>query len=247
MDFLRRRANDLLSYPVVDALTLPSLKRFFDSPIFAGMKGQNCDAAAGLQTAREKPQEHLQSSELLVHGNSKRLKDTSQSTAAIGPLPLAWQGLQRKLYDAGEFGGSCQRFDRVRPDDGVGKQSCMGLVRILLKHLLEVLLVQTGEPSGGWLPFLWVHSQIERPLEFIGKPPGGIIELHGGAAEIRENHVCPIDFHGGEHARQSCEIGMHHLQDFRAESEPAEALFGFGQFNGIRVEPNQSAAGADRL
>jgi hypothetical protein len=53
------------------------LKRLFHTTIFAGMKRQDRDTPSGFHAERKIPQERVQSTELIVDFNPKRLKDES--------------------------------------------------------------------------------------------------------------------------------------------------------------------------
>src|SRR4051794_5575359 len=123
----------------------------------------------------------------------------------------------------------------------------MGLVRILIKQLLDLSRFAARQPGGSRLAFVWVHSQIKRTLQLVGKATRRIVELHGRTSEIREDHICAVNFQRSEHSLEPCEIGMHQRQGIGAEAEASKALLGPGEFDRIRIQPEQSPARADGL
>src|SRR3954462_8028293 len=98
----------------------------------------------------------------------------------------------------------------------------MGLVRILIKQLLDLSRFAAREPGGSRLAFVWVHSQIKRTLQLVGKATRRVVELHGGTSKIREDHICACDLQRSEHSGKPCEIGMYQRQDRRAEAETSK-------------------------
>jgi hypothetical protein len=92
-----------MSYFRVNPLTLSRLKRLFNTTVFAGMKRQDRDTPPGFHTERKVPQERVQSTELIVDFNPKRLKDEAYcilvSTASVNRFgQLHRRGWQAHQY-----------------------------------------------------------------------------------------------------------------------------------------------------
>src|SRR2546430_13839509 len=61
----------------IRAAAFTGLEGFFHAPVFAGMKCENGNPAAGLEAERKVAQERIQSAEFVVHGDSQRLKNAA--------------------------------------------------------------------------------------------------------------------------------------------------------------------------
>ena len=86
-----------------------------------------------------------------------------------------------------------------------------------------------------------VQAQIQQPLSFVGEAPGGIIDLHGGHPQIREDEV-ESRTGLGEQIGDAREVHAPDDQHGFAESERSQSSFGAGQFQGIHVHAEEASA-----
>ena len=75
--------------------------------------------------------------------------------------------------------------------------------------------------------------------------PRGVVDLHGGKTEIREEQVRPFGCLGGEEPRQRREIHTSQDDRFGRKTEAAESGLGLGQFDRIGIQAEQPSARLD--
>ena len=113
-------AEDAAGDFLVKAFAVRGLEGFFHAAIFAGMEGEDGEAAAGIQALGQNAQETVERGEFLVHCNADGLED-----AADGEFAFV-------LTDCGKFtangGGEVCRGEKRLSGQGWGE---MGGVRIV--------------------------------------------------------------------------------------------------------------------
>jgi len=65
------------------AIAETGCKRFLYPPIFAGMKGEDCDTSVGFETRREIAQKSFERGELIVHVDAQGLENTAHRKFAL--------------------------------------------------------------------------------------------------------------------------------------------------------------------
>ena len=88
-----------------------------------------------------------------------------------------------------------------------------------------------------------VHPHVERTGLLVAEAAIGIVQLHRGHAEVREDQVRGGEPFGGEHLRQAGEVAVVRDEGLRAEAGRAQARFGARQLERVDVEADQASAG----
>ena len=96
------------------------------------------------------------------------------------------------------------------------------------------------EEDGDGLAAMGVHAHVEGAGMFEDEAARGIVELHGGDAEVGENQVGTGKILGDEDFLETGEIGL-----VSNEGVGLESRLGLGEFNGIDVEADEASAGLD--
>ena len=99
--------------------------------------------------------------------------------------------------------GGADRRLRARLDDGARDGARMALLAENENDIGKIALARRGDDIGR-ARALPAHAHVERPVEAEGKSALGVIELHGGDAEV-EHHA--VDGVGAAIARDRVEIG----------------------------------------
>src|ERR1051326_3652897 len=97
-DFFRSGAHNFARDLGIQSVAFTRLERLLHSPIFARMKCQNGDATTSFETERKVAEKRLQGAELVVHGNSQRLKDTADGVFMTSGAPDDGGQLCRRRY-----------------------------------------------------------------------------------------------------------------------------------------------------
>ena len=193
MAFFGGGAEDAAGDFLVKAFFAGGLKGFFHAAVFAGMKGEDGDAAAGVQTLGQDTQERVEGGELLVHFDADGLKDATHGKFAFF------------FADSGKFaangGGEVCGGEERLSGQGRGELGGVRLVGVFSedsseffrRHLLQEL--RGGDASGG------IHAHVERAGGFGGKAPLGVVELHGTDAEVGEDKVGAVLSEAGQRSR----------------------------------------------
>jgi hypothetical protein len=213
----------------------------FHAAVFTGMKGEDGDATAGFQAGGEDAEEGIECDEFLVYGDADGLEDAADGFFNF--LGIADQGGE------GFPDGVCQRegFWEIFPGEAWGEEVGAGLVRIEVQGGFQFFGRDAGEPLGCGDAALRVHAHVERAGGFEAEAAGGIIELHGGAAEVCEDEIDLGDPGALQGFGEAGVVGADGLEGFGAVTEGAEAGFGFGELDGVEIEADEFSAGGDFL
>src|SRR5687768_5348629 len=75
--FLSSSAHDFVCDLTVRAGAFPGLERFLHAAIFAGVKREDGDPAAGIQAERKTLQQYIQRAKFVIHCDPQRLEDSA--------------------------------------------------------------------------------------------------------------------------------------------------------------------------
>jgi len=230
MTFLGRGATDFIGDLGVKSTATAIGEGFFHAAILAGMEGEDGHASAGAQAGGQMAQERIERRELVIDGDAQRLKDAAHGEIQIGFANL-WQ---RGADGVGKLAGGGERFS----SENGGKFIRARFIGILLEQTGKGCGVDFLQEGGSGLAALRIHAHVERAIVLDGKTAHRVIDLHGGNAEVGEDEIGAGELAGGEGLGQAREIGAMGGENFRAESQRAEAGFSFWKFDGIGVQAN---------
>lgn len=230
-------ADDLVGDGTVKAGGVGGGEGFFHAAVFAGVKGEDDDAGAGIKARGKGAEKGVERGELVVDCDAQGLKDTADGERG----GVVGEARQSEADGGGELGGGAEGAagEKGRERGGVR------LVGIFGKERGEGGRKDFFEKGGGWLATGWVHSHIERAGVFHGKTTRRIVDLHGGDAEIGEDEIDAAEPDGGEDLGQAGEVTAVGGEGIRPEAKGAQAGFGFREFEGIGVEAQEVAAGLE--
>src|SRR5262249_47238057 len=143
------------------------------------------ETATGRQHLLGRGQAALQLAELVVHGDAQRL-ESARGRIALVPALRA----NGAAHDLGELARALDGLLLARLDDGARYAPALPLFTVAPDDVGELGLVAFVDDVGGGAAGA-LHAHVERPGGAEGKAAFGIVELHGGDAEI-ERHA--IDF-----------------------------------------------------
>jgi hypothetical protein len=138
------------------------------------------------------------------------------------------------------------RLDPLLPQQA-GDELRMRFVGVLHEETGELLFAQPRNQARCGLSARRVHPHVQRTGILVAETPVGVVELHGGDAEVHENDVGGSQAFGGEHLRQAREVGLVGAERLRAEARRAEMGFRPRQLERIHVESDQTSAWLDAL
>ena len=99
------------------------------------------------------------------------------------------------------------------------------LVRVVRKQPRECLFAHADDQLRRRLTPLRVHPHVERPDALVAEAAIGIVELHRGDAEVRQNHIGVFETLGREGLRQAGEVGVARDERVGAETGRAQVRF----------------------
>lgn len=99
-----------------------------------------------------------------------------------------------------------------------------------------------AEPFGCGEAALGVHAHVERAEGFETETAGGIIELHGGAAEVCEDEI-DLGVAGAlQGFSEASIVAADGLKGFGTVAEGAKAGFSFGELDRVDIEAHEFSA-----
>ena len=121
----------------------------------------------------------------------------------------------------------------------------MGFVGVFAKEVGEFGLGDVGEQGGGGAAAVGVEAEVEGAVELEGEAAVGIVDLHGGDAEVGEDDVSA----GMPSAARTCgeagEVGAANEERFRRKTGGAKAGLGSGKFERVGIEAKEASAGLE--
>ena len=225
----------------VDARAMIRLERLLDDAVLSGMEREDGRAAAGRERVRQLLHELVEHLVLMVHIDAQRLEHAGAAFLHGEPLLLRRRALgemdarrERVRY------GLMERARRLDADAAplLGRDlprdfRRVRLVGVLHEHALDLLARHLREPLGGGDAGRGVEPQVERAVLLVGEAARGIVELHGGDAEIREHEVERADFRRERVDR--AEIHQPEGPDVLPIAECAQAIDRLFRLDGVDV------------
>ncbi len=87
-----------------------------------------------------------------------------------------------------------------------------------------------------------VHAHVQRPFMLHGEATCRVVDLHGRSTEVGQDEVRAGRRHSSQDLRQAREVRAMRGENFRAEPKRAKTCFRLGQFDGIRIQSEQSSS-----
>ena len=179
----------------------------------------------------------LEHAELVVDLDAQRLEGPLGRVARAGALHLHRDRLAHELDEAGGHGPG---GDIALGDDPLSDAAGEALIAVLAQHASEVLdRVGVQDVSRGHAGRR-IHAHVERGVDRIGEAARGLVELHRGDAEVKEDPLHRSDAEIGEHLGHRVVDGVHERDAIRP---CGEALPRDLQGGGVAVESDESAGG----
>ena len=187
---------------LIDAGAMIRLERFLDDAVLPGVEREDGRAAAGRERVRQFLHELIEHLVLVVHVDAQRLEHAGAALFHSEPLLLKRRALwemdaRRERVRHGLMERACRLDADAAPllgRDLPRNLRRVRLVGVLHEHALDLLARHLREPLGGGDAGRGVEPQVERAVLLVGEAARGIVELHGGDAEIREHEVERADF-----------------------------------------------------
>ena len=231
-----RGADDFAGDVGVDPVAQAGFKGFLHAAVFAGVERQDGDASAGVETNREISQEAVEGGEFVVHGDAQRLKDATDGVVALAVRCRPQQGAVDGIGQRGGRGKRAARKD-------AGQEPGVRFVGILRQQDGKGVGADSFQQRGRGLTAPRVHPHVERSFELDRETAGRIVELHGRYAKIREDQVDSGELFDSEDFGQAGKIAAVRHENFRTKPTGTHPRLGFGQLDGIDVEPDEASAG----
>ena len=121
----------------------------------------------------------------------------------------------------------------------------MGFIGVLGEKPSQARFAQFRQQSGRGPASCRVHPHVEGAVDLEAEAARGVVDLHGGKTEIREQQVRPFGCLGGEEPRQRREIHASQDDRFGRKTEAAESGLGPGQLDRIGIHADQPPAWLD--
>ncbi len=157
-------------------------EELLDDAILERMEGDDHQTTAGLQHPLGRNQRRFQFAELVVHRDAQRLEGARRR------VDVAGLGAHDAADDVGKALRRGDRGFRALADDGLGDMARQALLAIGVDEVGEVGLLEPRDEVGGAVA-LARHAHVERPVEAEGEAAVGLVQLHGGDADIEHDAV----------------------------------------------------------
>ncbi len=217
----------------------PGFETLLNTTVFAGVEGQDGDAATGVETVADVAQEGVERGELVVDGDAQGLENTADRQ--VGIITTSSPFVECGADSFGEWFGAGKSFAGQRE----GEHMRVGFVGVFGQKSFELGRAQFCEQVGSGLAALRVHPHVERAVAFGGETARWIVQLHRGDAEVGEDDVDTGDLAVRQNFWQASEITPVDTNDIGTVAKRAQPLFCFRQLNRISIESNEAAAGRD--
>jgi hypothetical protein len=166
------------------------------------VKGQHHDSTAGREALRQRPQQPLERGELVVHRNAQSLKRTADRRLDVGLLQIRKRRAESRAHKAIDGVGRLERLLLEEAGDELGVR----FIGVLLKQARELLFAQARQQLRAGFTTRWIHPHVEGTDPFVAEAAIGIVELHRGHAQVREDQVRGRQSLSGEHLWQPSEV-----------------------------------------
>ncbi len=193
------------------------------------MEANDRHAAPGREPTRQTSEGVIQTFQLAVDGDPKRLEDSggridrpAPSRSGIGPT-----------HQVGQFGRRSDRPDPSDLDDPARDAAAEPLLSILVKQVRQLLLGQSVDQIGGrgTVVILRVEPHVERSIATKAEPPVLPGKLVGREAQIKHDPVNRVKALCLQHLVKSVVAGME-----QPDRQSLRGLGGQGQHGRVAVQ-----------
>ena len=150
-------------------------------------------------------QQSIERGELIVHRDAQSLENAANGQCRV-PLRFARGSAARMALP-----NECVRSKCLPASAGASTAAC-GSSAFSMSSLASFSADKLARKVRSRLSALRIHPQVERPVVFRGEAARGIVQLHRGNAEIREDDVGAVEPVARQRLRQAGEVAPGHLQ-----------------------------------
>ena len=197
------------------------------------MESQDGRTSARLEDGGQLFEETVEDLKLAVDFDTQRLENTLTGLADDLFAVLLGQEIERLLDGIIKLTGGLDDSAALKDAEDLGSDLFgIGLIRVFHQQADDLIFTQLTQTLGCGDARCGVKTQIEGAVLFEGKAAGGIVDLHGGNAEVSQNEIelpvrCNFVQLGKVHALDG--------QDFGTEAKGLETGPGLFRLDGIDI------------
>lgn len=228
-DFFGGGADDVVVGFAENTAAKSVTEEVFDAAIFTAVEGEDGDATSGSKAGWQLIEEGIEGGEFFVHRDAQGLENTAHGCLAF--IFIKAEG-QRGADRRSEGGGA----DLIGARESLREDFSTRFIGVIAEEGLKFRGGELSEHLAGTDAALGIHAHVEWAVVLEAEATRGIIELHAGAAEIREDDigtVLPTDFRQG--TRQTGEVHAFDDESLR-RGLFTQAGFGALDLQGILIE-----------